>query len=800
MTPRSTILLLLAALLLPAALAAQTVRGQLVEEGSLAPIDGALIVAIDAAGNQRAGSLSNAAGRFEIRLPEPGRYRLRAERIGFRSVVSELLTVDADGVVEHRLVAPATAVSLAGIEVRAQRRCFVRPQDGLLVATLWEEARKALNAAAWTEREGLVRYRAVRYIRDLDARTQRVEQEQTRSWWGGDSSPFVSLPVEDLLRDGYVRVDGDSLVYLAPDADVLLSNHFLDAYCFRVADQEGDLVGIAFEPVRRRSTPDVRGVLWIDRSTAELRRLEYSYTRVPGVSRVSAGGEVEFQRLPTGAWLVRRWTIRIPLLAEQTHRSGTADIRRQVVVRVREEGGELVEIHAAGGGRLAASRRAVVEGVVFDSIANVPLAGAHVFLDGTSYETTSDADGRFRMEDLPAGRYHAAFLHPRLDSLDLLPQRREVELSLEAPAQIELAIPSRLGLLAQRCEAQQRDLGTGAVVGIVRNDVLDLPLAGVEVVVSWPGGRASSVTDAHGAYRVCVAPLGAPLTVAAQVPRGYTRIAGGEEGRIDLRLEAETVAFQDLGLSIAHTVARSPQQTFATAAGRTEVRGRLLDAESGAPIQGAVVRIDGVGTAQTTDRQGRFFLRELTPGAHSLEVQHLAYGTASRPLSVGGGGIVEVELRLAQTAIDVPGLTVVARSAADEIRRRSGTRSDLFTRDELAEFERTAQHMGDVVRRFPGLRVREVRTESALLTGLCIESVRSQPPGGGPECRPVKVYIDDMWYPDGMQRLASLPINHIESVQYLPGHLALARYGTGAEFGVLLLYTRGLGPTATPLR
>ncbi|HEV2131605.1 MAG TPA: carboxypeptidase regulatory-like domain-containing protein [Longimicrobiaceae bacterium] len=240
------------------------------------------------------------------------------------------------------------------------------------------------------------------------------------------------------------------------------------------------------------------------------------------------------------------------------------------------------------------------------------------------------------------------------------------------------------------------------------------------------------------------------------------------------------------------------------AVGRAELRGQLLDAESGEPVQGAVVRLQGQGGGRTTDRQGRFVLPGVRPDRYTLEVEHLAYGKQAEMLAIGGGGVVEVELRLSQHAIEIPGLQVEVIAAREMMRRRSGTRLDLFTREDIEELARAAHHVGDLTRRFPGVRVREILHPGGTRSWLCIESSRTirdpNNPDPGAICHSVKVYLDDMWIPDGPEFLVGLPLQQLESVQFIPGLVAQARYGRGAENGVLLIYTRGNGPTASNLR
>lgn len=338
---------LLVLLLLPAALGAQAVHGTLREQAGGRPIGGAVVVLLDGAGTQLSGTLTDAAGRFLLKAPAPGAYRLRAERIGFRSVLSPALSLSAGDTLEHDLVAPAEAIRLEGVAVGGERRCVRRPAEGMRAATLWEEARKALNAAALTQDQELVRFRVRRFQRRLDPQFLRVQGEETslRTLYG--SSPFASLPADDLARNGYRRADGDGWVYYAPDAHVLLSDAFLDTHCFRVRRGEKEtrgLVGLAFEPLRSQRVSDIEGVLWLDARTAELRFVEFGYTRIPLPRDAAQGGRVEYERLPGGAWIVRRWWIRMPLLAQRAQSDALS------LVGVLETGGEVEQVRGPGSG------------------------------------------------------------------------------------------------------------------------------------------------------------------------------------------------------------------------------------------------------------------------------------------------------------------------------------------------------------------------------------------------------------------------------------------------------------------
>src|SRR6185503_11701153 len=103
--------------------------------------------------------------------------------------------------------------------------------------------------------------------------------------------------------------------------EVLLSDQFLADHCFRVEAGTGwraKDVGLGFEPIPKRKTPDVRGVLWLDGRTAELRTLEFTYTWLPFDERPGDfGGTVDFFRMLSGQWIVRNWRIRTPEFGRQ---------------------------------------------------------------------------------------------------------------------------------------------------------------------------------------------------------------------------------------------------------------------------------------------------------------------------------------------------------------------------------------------------------------------------------------------------------------------------------------------------
>lgn len=328
----------------------QVVAGEFVDaDGS--PIPSARVSLQNERGATVGSVLTDAAGRFQLRAPDAGRYRVRGERIGFELTETDPLELAGDGRVDQRMVANARRVMLATVVVEAGSRCGgsdATPETRVV----WDEVRKALGMVSDTSRRAT--YTLERFERELDPTSRAVRRESRRTEAGTSDKPFIPADLARLANQGYIERQGDTLVYQAPDADVLLSQAFLEDHCFRLrtagAPAEG-LIGLAFEPVRSRRVPDVEGVLWVDRASAELRQMEWSYTRAPipgprGSSGIP-GGQMEFRRLPDGRWITSAWVLRMPEEGRSTAAAYGTGARR-VVVAIKEAGGAVRSVGGVG--------------------------------------------------------------------------------------------------------------------------------------------------------------------------------------------------------------------------------------------------------------------------------------------------------------------------------------------------------------------------------------------------------------------------------------------------------------------
>jgi len=798
-----SVALALAVIALSAArLAAQTVEGAFVDPAG-EPVAGARAALRDPAGREIAATSTGRDGGFVLRAPAGGTFVLRVERIGYGATESAPFTLADGQAVQRRVTANAERIALEGIVVQSRSRCTPRPGSGPQTATVWGEARKVLGSARESAESEDYRYAVRRFWRQLDAPGTTILHDSAATAELASGTPFMAVPLDRLAREGYVEAYGDDFLFHAPDARVLLSDEFQERHCFALEQGEGGLIGLSFEPVSG-ARPDVRGTLWLDRATAELRRLEYRYTGVPGLRREAdaAGGRMEFTRLPDGRWIVGRWSIRMPIVTA-TRVQGSMpfsdpSLRDQNALHfrlagIREEGGEVLSAAPAGGAAVVemAAAAGSIAGTVFDSTTARPLAGARVLAAG--HEAVADSLGRFSISDLPAGDYELSFTTLALGALRFTPSPVRVTVREGAVTEQALAVPPLAAVWGSRCVGAAAS--TGALVGTVRG-ATGQPSPGARVTVSWagaPAGSTAAVADSQGVYRVCDAPAGVPLTVrlamdGAEVSVSDVRVAAGRPRREDLALPAPRAA-----------AARAPASAAAGISG-------VARGADGRPLAGATVRLDALAAVQT-DAQGRFRLRSAAAGEHRVSLAHPAIGSRAVAVRLPGDA-AELELRAgagAALAASVQRVVQLAAIGARAQARRAGldaqgfydrqkTGIGVFLTDERLQ-RVTGGQLSNVLRTVPGVRVsvtggpqrKAFAMGSRGTTGISIANA----------CW-MDVYLDGALVAGvdlgetGSMSLDDLPLAQAEAVEVYRGasEIPSAYRGSTSACGVILIWTR----------
>ncbi|MFL5537954.1 MAG: carboxypeptidase regulatory-like domain-containing protein [Longimicrobiaceae bacterium] len=168
-----------------------------------------------------------------------------------------------------------------------------------------------------------------------------------------------------------------------------------------------------------------------------------------------------------------------------------------------------------------------------------------------------------------------------------------------------------------------------------------------------------------------------PSRLLARRTRVVTRDAGGgaRSPRRGMRRVLAVLALA--AAALAHAPARAQ-------GGGATVDVQVTDAESGEPVAGATVHLDGVPRA-VSDSTGRIVIRGLGPGRHLLEVFMLGRRAVAPEIEVAGGEVLSLEVVLEPEPVAVPGVAVISvRGGTADARavRRGGGR--YLTRAEIA--------------------------------------------------------------------------------------------------------------------
>ncbi|HTJ21386.1 MAG TPA: carboxypeptidase regulatory-like domain-containing protein, partial [Gemmatimonadaceae bacterium] len=516
-------------------LGAQTFRGTVVDPAGQ-PVVGVIATLLDSASTVVARALSDATGQFRLSAPRAGVYRVRTLRIGYRPSVSGAMELAAGADATRRLVLDAIPLSLDTVRVDDRSVCRLREADSTaIVFEAWEQVRAALTATQLTPFGHDLVTTTVAFQRALEPSGNRVRKQDVTVRTGYAREPWLARDPDSLRRGGYVVASpADSATFYAPGLDMLSSPAFVEDHCLRLGhDRDATVLAIEFEPTReRRKVPEIKGTMWLDRASSELRRLEFSYVNIPSDVMRYAGGQMRFTRMRGGGWVITRWSIQMPVFdqPQSVPSFGMRSIGRLEtrVAEIRVAGGALTAV-VEGSDTLWSHPPVTLAGTVSDSVSHTPVANARVSLKGTRFEGRSDERGRYSIEGVLPGEYTAELRTPALDSINALQvvsvvvgdTTTTVDIRAVAPRQFEIAM----------CGDKRLD-EPGIVAGVVRIGVGDSLPANARVTAAWsvlglkegaPGQgvvtRERRTRDARiardGSFRLCGVPVNTALSVVA---------------------------------------------------------------------------------------------------------------------------------------------------------------------------------------------------------------------------------------------------------------------------------------------
>lgn len=515
---------LLAAVMGTTALSAQTVTGTVQDATTSAPLTGVLVSLLDLEGERVGGTLTDESGRFHFEVEGFGRYSLRAERIGLEAATSGAFDLVTTGTHVERIVMGARPIELAGLVVDGRvRQCRNDPAEAVEIQRWWREVRTALDVSSVVQNEGIASFRIARFEREWDDDLRRILSTSERREISLSNRPFVSADVDFLAEGGYVQGEpGGERRYYAPDAEVLLSSTFLADHCFRIEEHDDvdAWIGLAFEPTGDVRVPEISGTLWVDSTTSELQNLEFRYTNLQDLPRNESGGFVGFEYLPSGAWMVDEWYIRMPRLAQQ--RQGRTS--RIVLLGYIDVGGQVRPVERTTVSMDRAGEVGTIRGFVYDSIRGRGLSGALVSLIGTRYQVRSDAAGNFEMADVPVGEHDLTFFHDDPEAWGLGAPYEIVTVEAGEVTEASLALPGFRTAAGVLCLGNDEGATTVLLGRVV--DSRGEPFDNVRLRMTWEetaisGGVSEHVfearTGSRGDYVVCTIPAEVVVSVEVEI-------------------------------------------------------------------------------------------------------------------------------------------------------------------------------------------------------------------------------------------------------------------------------------------
>lgn len=199
-----------------------------------------------------------------------------------------------------------------------------------------------------------------------------------------------------------------------------------------------------------------------------------------------------------------------------------------------------------------------------------------------------------------------------------------------------------------------------------------------------------------------------------------------------------------------------------------ELEGRVVEAGTSVPVEGARVEIEGV--ALVTDAAGVFRARGLDSGPLVVHVSRPGYEPASQPVVLTTGATVRVTIVLEPAPFALAPLEVVAAEGA--------AAPFTFSRERIETSG--ARTLAELVRAVPGVVVRSAggAAQRVSIRGSATDAVLVLVDG-----QPLNDHVS------GEADLSLVDLGNVESVRVLPGARS-ARFGPRAAGGVIDVRTR----------
>jgi len=148
---------------------------------------------------------------------------------------------------------------------------------------------------------------------------------------------------------------------------------------------------------------------------------------------------------------------------------------------------------------------------------------------------------------------------------------------------------------------------------------------------------------------------------------------------------------------------------LATAVQAGDIRGRVIDANTGALLEGAAVTIQETGRQIVSDRSGAFVVSDLPAGTYTILARYTGYADVVQQVEVGTDGVVRLDLSLGAelTGTNLGEIVVTGTRAAQaralQVKRSAPTIIEALSADDVGKLPDA--NAADAVQRLPGVSI-----------------------------------------------------------------------------------------------
>ncbi|HEV8368762.1 MAG TPA: carboxypeptidase regulatory-like domain-containing protein [Pyrinomonadaceae bacterium] len=325
--------------------------------------------------------------------------------------------------------------------------------------------------------------------------------------------------------------------------------------------------------------------------------------------------------------------------------------------------------------------RGSLHGIVQDAQGR-PIPRALVTLRGLGV-TRTDSQGQYTFLGVPSGTHQLLVNQTGLKTKSVQVQ---VVAKKSNQARLQFAPADSLAKLSAKGSLILRQGGSTLRGTILDND--NHPIAGAKVsvvqqiwsahVLTGPKGSFEIKNLKPGPYRMAVSRVGFEST-----NQGIVLPANGTEDRnLQLRKQSSSLVSGVLKneMERRRTIRNNVQPTSRgevknsttriTDSRSGHISGRVTDAESGKPVQSAIIAIEGQQQSRT-DRQGNYELKNLAAGNYKIRVSVAGYSAETKSIKVREGNLSREDFALKTERRLTPQITEDANRPGIRISERS---------------------------------------------------------------------------------------------------------------------------------